>query len=635
MSDEAPTATWAELAAGPTGRTSLTALATVDAHALSGADLVDAIVCSEKASSLLLGVQARLMAALAVPFTAGDPMRLAGKLARRSGLTGGQDYDSNVQLMVGEAAGSLAAGEIAAALRIAPVTAGIRVREAQLLTETFTPAREALEDGCLDRGKLRAILDQVQVLPVDKIGPVLAQVLPEAVDRCTSEIREIAAQAVITADPDDAADRHRRAAARREVRVTPGSDAMATLKAFLPADGAVKLFQVSDLLATGTAGVPGDDRGIGARRADALVDLADRLLSDGHIDLTGYLGQPLPDHGQPRPRTNRPDPTATATGATDPGGIGNRATGAENGAGDSTGIHGIGADNIGADSIGADAADPAGASTDPTTSTGSRTDTQSAAPTPAAPGAGTNPSGSGSGEPADTDTGTGTGTGEVQPGPADADPPARNPADPAPAGRVNNRSMSRQGRRPHLTITLSLDTLAGLNDLPALLAGYGSIPADLARSIATSAGTITTALTDPATGALTTTGELTYRPRQAVRDKVGVLTDTCQFPSCRQPVWRCDADHRDRFNHRDPARGGRTHESNMGALCRRHHLLKDHADWHVSIDTTTLILDWTSPTGHTYPRKPRQSTPPDAWIGTAGTTIAEQLDRIAQLRTRP
>ena len=66
--------------------------------------------------------------------------------------------------------------------------------------------------------------------------------------------------------------------------------------------------------------------------------------------------------------------------------------------------------------------------------------------------------------------------------------------------------MSRQGRRPHLTVTLSLDTLAGLDDLPALLAGYGAIPADLARSIATSAGTITTAITDPATGAVTTPG---------------------------------------------------------------------------------------------------------------------------------
>ena len=290
MTDQAPpsppaSAPWPDLAGAPATSVSLCALAAVDADQLTGPHLVDAVVCAEKAISLLIGVQARLLAALAVPFVAGDPMRLAAKLARRSGLADGADTEENVQAMVPEAAQSLAAGEIAAALRIAPVTAGIRVRDAVGLTEEFTPARQALEDGLLDRGKLRAIVDQVQVLPAEQIGPVLGQVLPEFVDRCTSEVREIAAQAVITADPDGAADRHRQAADRRELTLTPGSDAMATLKAFLPADGAVKIFQVSDLLATGTAGVPGDGRGIGARRVDALVDLADRLLSDGHIDL--------------------------------------------------------------------------------------------------------------------------------------------------------------------------------------------------------------------------------------------------------------------------------------------------------------------------------------------------------------
>ena len=61
--------------------------------------------------------------------------------------------------------------------------------------------------------------------------------------------------------------------------------------------GTVKIFQVSDLLATGTAGTPGDTRGIGARRIDALVDIADQLLTHGYLDLGNYLGRPLPDHG--------------------------------------------------------------------------------------------------------------------------------------------------------------------------------------------------------------------------------------------------------------------------------------------------------------------------------------------------
>ena len=306
---------WAGLAHAPAGVSCMAALAAAAPEAMTGPALLDAIVASEKALSFLAAKQMRLLAALAVPFVAGDPMRLAARLARRSGLADGADAEENVQAMVSEAAQSLAAGEIAAALRIAPVTAGIRVRDAVGLTEEFTPARQALEDGILDRGKLRAIVDQVQVLPAEQIGPVLEQVLPAVVDRCTSEVREIAAQAVITADPDGAADRHRQAADRRELTLTPGSDAMATLKAFLPADGAVKIFQISDLLATGTAGIPGDGRGIGARRVDALVDLADRLLSDGHIDLTGFIGRPLPDptdpHHRPRRASHTPHPPAT------------------------------------------------------------------------------------------------------------------------------------------------------------------------------------------------------------------------------------------------------------------------------------------------------------------------------------
>ena len=37
--------------------------------------------------------------------------------------------------------------------------------------------------------------------------------------------------------------------------------------------------------------------GIGARRIDALVDIADQLLTHGYLDLGNYLGRPLPDHG--------------------------------------------------------------------------------------------------------------------------------------------------------------------------------------------------------------------------------------------------------------------------------------------------------------------------------------------------
>ena len=137
--------------------------------------------------------------------------------------------------------------------------------------------------------------------------------LPGAGELTTSELRDVTGQAVIIVDPDGAENRHQEAAARRELRLQPLPDGMATLKAHLPADGAVKIFQVSDLLATGTAGTPGDTRGIGARRVDALVDIADHLLTHGFVDLTDYLGEELPDHGTPTPRARQHRHTDTTS----------------------------------------------------------------------------------------------------------------------------------------------------------------------------------------------------------------------------------------------------------------------------------------------------------------------------------
>jgi hypothetical protein len=193
--------------------------------------------------------------------------------------------------------------------------------------------------------------------------------------------------------------------------------------------------------------------------------------------------------------------------------------------------------------------------------------------------------------------------------------------------------MTRQGRRPHLSVTIGLDTLAGLNELPGKLAGFGAIPACLARAIAKSAGTVTAIITDPATGIATDAGALTYRPTQRLRDQVAALLNVCQFPSCRQPVWRCDIDHREPFDHANPERGGRTDEFNAGPFCRRHHLIKHHADWQIRVSKERFTLEWTSPTGHRYSTRPRPAAVPDmrkmtARITTAGTAIAERLDNL-------
>src|SRR6478752_2995866 len=318
-SGDTPPADWAMLAGAPATAEALTALTGADPAAMTGAALVDAIVASEKALSLLAGTQMRLLAALAVPFVAGDPMRLAAGLARKRCTTGDDDPDQ-VARYIPEAAATLAEAEVAAALRIPCRTAGIRITEAGTMTGTLAPTLHAMEHGVLDRAKARVIADHCRPLDPEQTQDLQDLVLPDAGALTPSELREVAGQAVIIVDPDGAENRHQQAAARRELQLQPQPDGMATLKAHLPADGAVKIFQVSDLLATGTAGTPGDTRGIGARRVDALVDIADHLLTHGFVDLTDYLGEELPDHGTPTPRARRSfTDTSTRTGSTDPG----------------------------------------------------------------------------------------------------------------------------------------------------------------------------------------------------------------------------------------------------------------------------------------------------------------------------
>src|SRR6478735_4642537 len=305
MGTSATEGSWGAYAASPATAESMAALAGTVADDLSGPDLVDAIVASEKALSLLTGLQMRLMNALAEPFKAGDPTRLAAKMARKNFITGDDDPEQ-VEFFVPEAAACLAGAEIAAALRMSPITSGIRVRDAARMTSDLTPTLEALEAGVLDRAKARVIAEHCAPLDAEQAADVQDLVLPEAGELTTSELRDLTGEAVIIVDPRGVEDRHKAAAARRDLTLRPQPDAMATLSAFLPADSAVTIFQLSDLLATATAGAAGDDRGIGNRRIDALADVCAELMTHGFLDLTHFIDNDLADSTARPPRPGRP-----------------------------------------------------------------------------------------------------------------------------------------------------------------------------------------------------------------------------------------------------------------------------------------------------------------------------------------
>lgn len=174
---------------------------------------------------------------------------------------------------------------------------------------------------------------------------------------------------------------------------------------------------------------------------------------------------------------------------------------------------------------------------------------------------------------------------------------------------------TRQRRRPHLQVTLGAGTLLGLDDLPAELAGYGPIPADLARRIAQDA-TWRVILTDPGTGEVLARGQRTYRPGA---DLAGAVVDrdaTCTFPGCRIRADRCDIDHIEPY---DPVRveTEQTRIDNLQALCRHHHRLKTSGRWSCARDPATGATTWTAPTGRTVIRAPVPVEPRFAPVGEA------------------
>ena len=149
-------------------------------------------------------------------------------------------------------------------------------------------------------------------------------------------------------------------------------------------------------------------------------------------------------------------------------------------------------------------------------------------------------------------------------------------------------------RRPiTVNVTIDLPTLLGLAENPGQLAGYGAIPASVARALA-SDGKWQRFITDPQTGTLLDFGRESYEPPQALIDFLIARDRTCRFPGCRQSAARADLDHAKSWES-----GGETSAANLGALCRRHHRLKTHGGWKLESHSDGACT-WTSPLGKIY-----------------------------------
>ncbi len=138
-------------------------------------------------------------------------------------------------------------------------------------------------------------------------------------------------------------------------------------------------------------------------------------------------------------------------------------------------------------------------------------------------------------------------------------------------------------------------TVTGNGDAPALLPGYGGIPAETVRTLAKRAKL------RPVVGGKELSAEPRYRPSAALAEFIRCRDLTCRFPGCDRPASMTDIDHT------VPYPLGPTHPSNLKLLCRLHHLLKTFyagpGGWADRQLPDGKVI-WTSPSGRTYITKP-------------------------------
>ena len=215
--------------------------------------------------------------------------------------------------------------ELALALRISSAQArGMREFADGLGLLPATAA--ALSAGVLGLGHARVLVDALagtdplleESVRADLEQRLLAYATGNPVT--PAQLRRRAQRLLLAVDPDGAAQRRNRARRGRSVSCRPDAHGMAWLSAYLPAQDAAACYAVLDTHARAGVGVdPDDERGLGARRADALTD----RIHTGHLDGTGDTSSSTGDPVTRQVHVSVTVSLATLTGRTDsPGELG-------------------------------------------------------------------------------------------------------------------------------------------------------------------------------------------------------------------------------------------------------------------------------------------------------------------------
>jgi hypothetical protein len=147
-------------------------------------------------------------------------------------------------------------------------------------------------------------------------------------------------------------------------------------------------------------------------------------------------------------------------------------------------------------------------------------------------------------------------------------------------------------------IRVDLTTLAGLNENPGEIPGWGPVISEIARQAAEPNKQWQVTVTDNS-GRPVWGGTTRYRPKLTERRQITTTYITCLFPGCRMPSTQSDIDHHQPWSQRGP-----TEPINLGPGCRHDHIVKDKGGWKLKRNPDGSYT-WTSQHGHTYTTRPQ------------------------------
>ncbi|MDT0195747.1 DUF222 domain-containing protein [Arthrobacter sp. AB6] len=191
-----------------------------------------------------------------------------------------------------------------------------------------------------------------------------------------------------------------------------------------------------------------------------------------------------------------------------------------------------------------------------------------------------------------------------------SDEPATDPGISDHPGSHGNRAPADAAKVPtpraDVLVTVPFFALLGLTGEPAVLDGYGPIPASMARQLLSAgAESFRRVLLDPSDGTPLEIGRTSYRLTKAMRKALHLRDGKCAFPGCSNNALDNEIDHLKAWQH-----GGSTGISNLAQVCPKHHRLKHNSGWEPTPAAKDEPPGWTSPTGQQYQAEQPDREPP-------------------------